>query len=113
MMPTAKLQVINATPVTTRQPQSNNVLTFPSHRVLLPVTLLAETEEESRSQLGALLHSPPGVYVTRTERSRSRTHVWFDIARDDMPFMLHTLITTLPEAIIGAVTHPAASKEGH
>ena len=79
----------------------NNVIPFPSPRVLLPVILLRQSEDQSREQLRALLHSPLGVYVASTEVVRDQLHVLFDIAPDDLDFTMHTLIATLPQATIG------------
>ena len=89
----------------------NNVIPFPSPRILLPVSFARETDEQTRAQLRALLHSPVGVYVTRTERVRNEVRVHFDIAPRDLDFMLHTLIATLPEATIGRISRLASNTE--
>jgi hypothetical protein len=89
----------------------NNVIPFRSPRVLLPVTLRRASEEQSRGQLRALLHSPLGVYVAGTEVVRDGVRVQFDIAPDDLGFMMHTLIATLPEATIGPLRRRSAITE--
>ncbi|MCC8402996.1 hypothetical protein LJ655_14065 [Paraburkholderia sp. MMS20-SJTN17] len=77
-----------------KQAQGNNVIPFPSARALLLVTL-------PHAQLRALLHSPLGVYVISTEAAREEVRVQLDIAREDLDFTLHTLLTTLPVGTIG------------
>jgi hypothetical protein len=89
----------------------NNVIPFPSSRILLPVSFVRESEEKTRAQVRALLHSPLGVYVTRTEQVRNEMHVHFQIASDDLDFTLHTLIATLPEATIGRVSRQRVKAE--
>jgi hypothetical protein len=81
----------------------NNVIPFPS-RVLLPVSFMRESDEMTRTQLRALVHSPLGVYVTTIERVRNEVSVELDIAPDDLDFTLHTLIATLPVATIGRIS---------
>jgi hypothetical protein len=94
------------------QPSSRNkVIPFPLPRVLLPVTLHRESADQSRTQLWALLHSPLGVYVANTEVVRDEIHVLLNIAPDDLDFTMHTLIATLPQAMIGPVKRRHASKE--
>ena len=100
---TQPLQVFDAGPHRARPISRDNIIPFRSPRVLLPVTLLRESEDQSRAQLRALLHSPLGVYVVSTEVVRDEVHVQFDIARDDLDFTMHTLIATLPQAMIGPV----------
>ena len=85
-----------------KQVQTNNVIPFPSARALLLVTL-------PHAQLRALLHSPLGVYVVNTEAGRTEDHVHLDIAREDLDFTLHTLLSTLPVATIG----PLKRRIGH
>jgi hypothetical protein len=89
----------------------NNVIPFPALRILLPVSFVRESDAQARAQLGALLHSPLGVYVTRTERVRNEVRVHFDIAPDDLDFTLHTLIATLPEAMIGRISRHVVRTE--
>ncbi len=81
----------------------NNVLPFPSPspRVLLPVTLPRTSADSSREQLRILFHSPLGVYVADSEIVRDGVRLQFDIAPEDLDFTLHTLIATLPQAVIG------------
>lgn len=79
----------------------NNVIPFPAARVRLPVTLPHASPELPGTQLRALLHSPLGVYVVSTEADRHEVRVQLDIAFDDLDFTLHTLIATLPAALIG------------
>jgi hypothetical protein len=100
---TRPLEVFDPGPRSARPISRDNIIPFRSPRVLLPVTLLRESEDQSRAQLRALLHSPLGVYVVSTEVVRDEVHVQFDIARDDLDFTMHTLIATLPQAMIGPV----------
>jgi len=79
--------------------------------VQLPVTLLGQSEQDARSQLKALLHSPLGVYVVSTEVVRDQALVDLDIAPDDLDFTLHALINTLPHAMIGALKRRPSSRE--
>lgn len=72
-------------------------------RAVFDVSLTGNTPEISRANLVTLLHSPIGVYVVHTEFLRGSVLVRFDIAFEDLAFTLHTLLATLPEAIIGAV----------
>jgi hypothetical protein len=88
-----------------------NVIPFPSPRVLLPVTLRDEADNLAHTQLVTLLHSPLGVYVVNMETVRDGVRVRFDIAADDLGFTLHTLISTLPEATIGAVMPRESAKD--
>jgi hypothetical protein len=93
--------------------RSNNVIPFPLSRVLLPVTLIRETESEARSQLKSLLHSPLGVYVVSTELVRDGVRVLFSIAPEDLDFTMHTLIASVPEALIGSLKRIGSLKEAH
>jgi hypothetical protein len=81
----------------------NNVIPFPSPRVLLPVTLPLESKGCAKAQLGTLLRSPLGVYVASTEVVRDEIRVQFDIAPEDLDFTMHMLITTLGDATIGPI----------
>ncbi|WGS51984.1 hypothetical protein LFL96_27645 [Paraburkholderia sp. D15] len=104
-----------------QQPQSfnapqvhkrNNVIPFPSGRVRLQVGLPHLPHHPSGTQLRALLHSPLGVYVVSTETGREEDSVQLDIAYDDLDFTLHTLISTLPAALIGPVKRRNAAARG-
>lgn len=65
----------------------------PSHRhLVLPVRLRR-----------ALLRSPIGVYVSHIDAHRDRMAVWFDLARADLNFAIHTLLTTVPDATLGCL----------
>jgi hypothetical protein len=108
---TQSLDVPDAKPLGTRPTSRNNVIPFPSPRVLLQVTLLRESADQSRAQLRTLLHSSLGVYVVGTKVVRDKVHVEFDIAPDDLDFTMHTLIVTLPEAMIGPVKRRSAVME--
>jgi hypothetical protein len=83
--------------------QRNNVIPFPATRVLLQVTLPHSSGDDpaGTSSLRTLLHSPLGVYVAGTQVIRNEVRVQFDIAIEDLDFTLHTLIATLPVALIG------------
>lgn len=88
-------------PSTRQVLQDNNIIPFPAARALLQVTLLHPSHDLPGTQLRALLHSPLGVYVVKTETDREAVCVQLDIALDDLDFTLHTLISTLPAALIG------------
>jgi len=81
--------------------QRNNIIPFPAARARLQVTLPHSEHEVPGAQLRTLLHSPLGVYVISTEAGRESVRVQLDIALDDFDFTLHTLISTLPAALIG------------
>jgi hypothetical protein len=81
--------------------QHSNIIPFPSARALLQVTLPHPPHDLAGTQLRALLHSPLGVYVVSTEAVRDEVRVQLDIAREDFDFTLHTLISTVPTALIG------------
>jgi hypothetical protein len=105
MASTQMLKVVHVEPSARTQPASrNNVIPFPSQRVLLPVSLHYDSPEQSRTQLRALLHCPLGVYVAGIEAVRGDVRVTFDIAAEDFDFTLHTLIATLPQATIGRLS---------
>lgn len=89
--------------------QRSNVIPFPSARVHLQVTLPHRSCELPGTQLRVLLHSPLGVYVVATEARRQDIRVQLDIAVDDLDFTLHTLISTLPAAMIGPLKRRSAA----
>jgi hypothetical protein len=60
--------------------------------------------------LAILLDSPLGIDVMQTETLRDSVRVALDIAPEDFNFTLHTLITTVPAATIGAVTRCIGAK---
>ncbi|NKJ46384.1 hypothetical protein CIC12_06415 [Burkholderia sp. SG-MS1] len=91
-----------ATPSLDKLPvQHSNIIPFPSARALLQVTLPRPPHDPVGTQLRALLHSPLGVYVISTEAMRDEVRVQLDIACEDFDFTLHTLIATVPAALIG------------
>jgi hypothetical protein len=92
---------------------NNNVIPFPLSRAFLPVTLLGESEDAARSQLKSLLHSPLGVYVVSTEIVRDGVRVLFAIAPEDLDFTMHTLIASVPQALIGSLKRVGSLKEAH
>jgi hypothetical protein len=81
--------------------QPDNVIPFPSARALLQVTLPHPSHDLAGTQLRALLHSPLGVYVVSADAAREEVRVQLDIAYEDLDFTLHTLISTVPAALIG------------
>jgi len=105
------LQVFDAEPQRQQPVSRHNVIPFPSPRVQLPVTLLGLSEDDARTQLKTLLHSPLGVYVVSTEVVRNHVHLNLDIAPDDLDFTMHALITTLPYAMIGPLKRRNTGKE--
>lgn len=88
-------------PLNEPQARRNNVIPFPAARVRLPVSLPHAPHELPGTQLRILLHSPLGVYVISTEADHEEVRVLLDIAFADLDFTLHTLISTLPAALIG------------
>lgn len=92
--------------------QRNNVIPFPAARVRLLVSLPHLPHDLPGTQLRTLLHSPLGVYVVSTEADREEVRVQLDIAIDDLDFTLHTLISTLPAALIGPVKRRNAAAKG-
>ncbi|WP_434113098.1 hypothetical protein [Paraburkholderia caffeinilytica] len=91
--------------------QHNNVIPFPAARARLQVTLPHPAHDLPGTQLRTLLHSPLGVYVVSTEAVREEVRVQLDIAVDDLDFTLHTLVSTLPAALIGPLKrHHAVAK---
>ena len=94
---------LNAPPV-----RRNNVIPFPAARVRLQVSLPHLPHDLPGAPLRTLLRSPLGVYVVSTEADREAVRVQLDIAIDDLDFTLHTLISTLPAALIGPVKHRSA-----
>jgi hypothetical protein len=105
------LNAHDATPRYAKIPR-DNVIPLPLRRVLLNVTLPRASANESRVQVTALFHSSVGVYVAGMETLRDKINVHFDIAPEDLDFVMHTLIVTLPQATIGPVErrHPSQSK---
>lgn len=94
--------------------QRNNVIPFPSTRALLQVTLPHPSNDPAgASSLRALLHSPLGVYVVGTYHVREEVRVQLDIAIEDLDFTLHTLISTLPVALIGPLQRHGVVEKAH
>lgn len=104
----------------------SNVIPFPSTRALLQVTLphpsneltnattaTTATNAPNATPLRALLHSPLGVYVVGTQRVREEVRVQLDIAIDDLDFTLHTLISTVPVALIGPLQRHGTADKHH
>jgi hypothetical protein len=89
----------------------SNVFPLRATRARLEVFLTGSSPDALRANLAALFHSALGVYVSRTEAARDKVRVHFNIAAEDLDFALHTLITTLPEAIIGTITRPGMQKD--
>ena len=95
-----------AQPLNRPSAQPNNVIPFPSSsRALLQLTLPHPSHDLAGTQLRALLHSPLGVYVVSTDAVREEVRVQLDIAPEDLDFTLHTLISTVPAALIGPLKH--------
>ncbi|QGZ59163.1 hypothetical protein [Paraburkholderia acidiphila] len=74
-----------------------------SPRAWLEVVLDANNEAGARAHLAALLHSPLGVYVAQTAFVHGAMRVQLDIAPEDIDFTMHTLISSVPQATIGAL----------
>ena len=79
------------------------VVPLRSPRAWLEVVLDANNEADARAHLAALLHSPLGVYVAQTAFVRGAMRVQLDIAPEDIDFTMHTLISSVPQATIGAL----------
>jgi hypothetical protein len=94
--------------------QRNNVIPFRSTRALLQITLPHPSHDlAGASSLRALLHSPLGVYVVGTYQVREQVRVQLDIAIEDLDFTLHTLISTLPAALIGPLQRHRVMEKPH
>ncbi|WP_414446877.1 hypothetical protein AB4851_08855 [Burkholderia sp. 22PA0099] len=78
-----------------------------SPRVLLPITLEGAADYLC-AQRRALLRSPLGVYVSHIDAHRERMAVWFDLARADVGFAIHTLLSTVPNATLGSLRQRAS-----
>ncbi len=88
-----------------------DVVPLRTPRVQLEVLLTGAHPDQLHANLATLYHSPLGVYVFHTDASRDALCVHFDLAPEDLDFTLHTLLTTLPEATIGAITRAGTRKE--
>lgn len=86
---------------------TSNVLPLRSPRATVQIYLTSDTPD---AHLSALLQSPLGVHVIRTDVLRDSVHVALDIAPDDFDFTLHMLIMAVPEAVIGPVTRRIGAK---
>ncbi len=75
-------------------------------RVLLPVTLEGDADYLC-AQRRALLRSPLGVHVSHIDAHRERMAVWFDLAHADLGFAIHTLLATVPDAMLGSLRRRA------
>lgn len=75
----------------------------------MQVSLPHPLHDLAGTQLRTLLHSPLGVYVVSTQADRDAVHVLLDISTDDLDFTLHTLISTLPAALIGPAKRRSAT----
>ncbi|MFM0378052.1 hypothetical protein PQQ72_13680 [Paraburkholderia strydomiana] len=85
-----------------QQLASANIIPLRGRRVALPVML---DGPKADALLATLIHSPLGVYIrATTSTKRDEICVTLDIAREDLDFTLHTLISTLPEGTIGTLT---------
>lgn len=74
----------------------------PAHRrAVLCVTLNDVEGGERDARLRAMFRSALGVYVLDWRIERRCVKIRFDIAADDVDFMMHMLIRDLPEATIG------------
>ena len=89
----------------------SNVVPLRSSRAQVEVFLTGTDSDVLRTHLATLLHSSLGVYVSRTNVLRDKICVHLNIAPDDLDFTLHTLITTLPEAMIGTLTRAHVREE--
>ncbi|MGN3962778.1 hypothetical protein ACS0ZG_10590 [Burkholderia gladioli] len=99
--------IVSIGPARARQTRSSISLSAPlardsAPRVLLPVTLEGSADYLC-AQRRALLRSPLGVYVSHIDAHRARMAVWFDLARADVSFAIHTLLTTVPDATLGCL----------
>ncbi|WP_341317322.1 hypothetical protein WN982_39235 [Paraburkholderia sp. IMGN_8] len=101
---TQSLDSLDTQPLNKSTVRRNNVIPFPAARARLQVTLPHQSHDPAGTGLRTLLHSPLGVYVVSTEVVRDEVRLQLDIAPDDLDFTLHTLIRTLPAALIGPLT---------
>lgn len=82
------------------------VITAP--RVRLDLTLPLERGEAPDTKLHHLMHSGLGVYIADIQVTSRKVQVELNLARDDIDFAFHTLVSKLSEAIIGPVCPRAA-----
>ena len=61
----------------------------------------------------AIDYSPVGIYVAGMEFGRDKVNVHFDVAPGKLDFMVHTLIVTLPQAMIGPVERRPVTINAH
>ncbi|PLZ01231.1 hypothetical protein CY652_16930 [Burkholderia sp. WAC0059] len=90
-----------------------NIVALRPTRALFEVILDGGTAARSLEDLATLQYSPIGVYISWTEVRREKVFVQFDIAPEDFDFMLHALLSTLPEATIGPVRRRSAANNVH
>ena len=79
---------------------SGKLLPFCTPSAWLDITLCGKSLADTRSHLALLLHSPLGVYVTRTGEQKNSIHVRIEIAPEDFDFALHALLHAVPEATV-------------
>jgi hypothetical protein len=91
----------------------DNVLAFPSQRVLVSAAVYSEQDEASRERIRRLFHSPLGVYVSHASRDQSELRLEFDIATEDIEFTLRTLQKVLPEAVIEEIRPRVFERRQH
>ncbi|WP_331602997.1 hypothetical protein [Paraburkholderia sp.] len=85
-----------------KQLPSSRIIPLRGRRATLSVVFDGPKADEL---LATLIHSPLGVYMRATTTTkRDEICVALDIAREDLDFTLHTLISTLPEGMIGALS---------
>ncbi|WP_175105274.1 hypothetical protein [Pararobbsia alpina] len=75
-----------------------------AQRVRLDVTLPVLTHDTVHDQLHDLLHCGLGAYIADIDVGERKICVEFNLAHDDIDFAFHTLISKLPEAIIGPLS---------
>ncbi len=77
------------------------VITAP--RVRLDLTLPLERGEAHDTKLHQLMQSGLGAYIADIQVTSRKIQVELNLARDDIDFAFHTLISKLSDAIIGPV----------
>lgn len=86
---------------TSRSARGGEVLPFPHRRVILSVMLSVGEADQGDEKLRAVFRSAVGVYVLDSHIEKRCIKLRFDIAMNDIDFLIHTLIRELPEATIG------------
>lgn len=84
-----------------------------SQRVVLSAVVDGAADDVSRDRIRRLFYSPIGVYVSHALRERECLRLEFDIASVDLDFMIRTLQSVLPEAVIDGIRPRVFNHQKH